>query len=206
MRIFKFIPKERQKERSVELWVKTYSSELFRFAQLRVNSREESEDLVQQTFAKAYAAFDSFAPGTNEKAWLYTILNNAIKDHLSKLSRRPAVISLPDSEALESLIDTKGDPEARLSRKMDLDELETALALLPEPFVVPLLMHEVGGFKYEQIAKVLSIPVGTVMSRLHRARKALFEMLAAEAPIGRSSERARESSLERKGAENDGLR
>ncbi len=204
--MFKFNSKAKQKERSVELWVRTYSSELFRFAQLRLNSREEAEDLVQQTFARAYAAFDSFAPGTNEKAWLYTILNNAIKDHLSKLSRRPAAISLADSEVLESLIDSKGDPEAQLSRKMDLEELEAALALLPELFVVPLLMHEVGGFKYEEIAKALSIPVGTVMSRLHRARKALFEMLVGEAPFGRTSERARESSLERKGGENDGLR
>ena len=201
MQLFKLFSRDEPRKKAVELWVKTYGKELYRFAALRINSREEAEDLLQQTFLNAYSSFDKFAPGTNEKAWLYTILTNVIRDHLTKLSRRPATMSLQDSDAVNELGDSKANPEQQLSLKMDLEELSAALASLPEPFAVPLLMHEVGNMKYDEIAKSLDIPVGTVMSRLHRARKALFEMLVAK--TGTVKER---SSKIKKGGENDGLR
>ncbi|MDR3614763.1 MAG: sigma-70 family RNA polymerase sigma factor [Candidatus Obscuribacterales bacterium] len=201
MQLFKLFLHDEPKKKAVERWVKTYGKELYRFAVLRVSSREEAEDLLQQTFLNAYSSFDKLAAGTNEKAWLYTILTNVIRDHLTKLSRRPVTMSLQDSDAVDELGDIKANPEQQLSLKMDLEELSVALASLPEPFVVPLLMHEVGNMKYDEISKSLDIPVGTVMSRLYRARKALFEMLVAKT----GTDKKRMSKII-KGGEDDGLR
>ena len=201
MRLFKLFSQDEPRKKKVELWVKTYATELYRFTALRVNSREEAEDLLQQTFINAYSSFDKFAPGTNEKAWLYTILSNVIRDHLTKLSRRPATVPLQDNDTLEELIDTKNDPEQQLLRKMDLEQLSQALASLPEPFAAPLLMHVVGDMKYDQIAKFLDIPIGTVMSRLYRARRALFETLVKQADSTDQN-----SSRTTSGGETDGLR
>ncbi|HEY9685205.1 MAG TPA: sigma-70 family RNA polymerase sigma factor [Oculatellaceae cyanobacterium] len=204
MNLFKLFSTD-EPTRAVEQWVKRYSSEFYRFAKLRVNSAEEAEDILQQTFAKAYKGFSTFTPGTNERAWLYAILNNAIKDHLVKRSRRPLTVELPDADFLYEAADSRNDPEAQLSLKMDLERLSEGLSALPEPFVTPLLMHTVGGMKYDEIAKTLSIPVGTVMSRLYRARKALFEMLAD------NEEREQSGSVEKpiqntRGGEKHGLR
>lgn len=165
-------------QNEVEKWVVSYSSDLYRFAYLRVGNREEAEDLVQQTFMKAYSSYNNFSAGSNARAWLYVILSNLIKDHATKLSRRPQTVALSERDDLSDLVDTKGTPESILIQKMDLEALEKALLALPEAFATPLLMQEIGGMKYEEIAKSLSIPMGTVMSRMHRARKALFEMLA----------------------------
>jgi RNA polymerase sigma-70 factor, ECF subfamily len=201
MRLFKLFSQDEPRKKTVELWVKTHATELYRFTALRVNSREEAEDLIQQTFINAYSSFDKFAPGTNEKAWLYTILSNVIRDHLTKLSRRPATVPLQDSDTLEELIDTKNDPEQQLLRKMDLEQLAQALASLPEPFAAPLLMHEVGNMKYDEIAKFLDIPIGTVMSRLYRARRALFETLVKQADSTDQN-----TSRTTRGGETNGLR
>lgn len=170
----------RKSQNEVEKWVVSYGSELYRFAYLRVANREEAEDLVQQTFMKAFSSYNNFSEGSNSRAWLYVILSNLIKDHATKLSRRPQIIALGEKDDLIDLVDTRGTPESILIQKMDLEELEKALSALPEAFATPLLMQEIGGMKYEEIAKSLSIPMGTVMSRMHRARKALFEMLAGK--------------------------
>jgi RNA polymerase sigma-70 factor (ECF subfamily) len=203
MQLFKqFFSREEPRKKTVESWVRAYAADLFRYAALRVNNREEAEDLVQQTFINAYSSFHRFTPGTNEKAWLYTILTNLIRDHLSKLSRRPLTVPLQDGDVIEDLVDTKSDPEKQLLQKMDLERLAKALAALPEPFSAPLLMHELRNMKYDEIAKSLDIPIGTVMSRLHRARKTLFEMLSEESQTEHDKTILKKA---RKGGEFDGL-
>lgn len=199
MRLLKLFSKESSKRDQIERWVRTYSNELFKFAILRVSNREEAEDLVQVTFLKAYSSFDSFAADSNEKAWLYSILHNSIKDHMAKSARRPIIVDLPDLNDLEILADAGENPEYLLSLKMDLQELEKALTALPEVFAAPLLMHEIGNMKYEEISKTLAIPIGTVMSRLHRARKALLEMMSP------SLCDVSEQKSKMKGGEADGL-
>jgi RNA polymerase sigma-70 factor, ECF subfamily len=207
MRLVELFKKKHAKNHEVAVWVKTYSSEFYRYAYVRVHNHEEAEDIVQRCFVKAYQAFDSFTPGSNEKAWLYTILINLIRDHLSKLSNRSINLSLQDSQLLETLVDLKSNPEAQLSRKMDLVELEEALSKLPELFAVPLLLHEVSDMKYEDIAKMLSIPIGTVMSRLHRARKALYEMLPGDSQNTRGGTIPQVTkNKNQEGGEKDGLR
>lgn len=207
MRLVELFTKKQSRNHEIALWVRKYSSEFYRYAYVRVHNHEEAEDLVQHCFVKAFQAFDSFRYGSNERAWLYTILNNLIRDHLSKLSNRTVNVSLQDSQLLETLTDVKLNPEAQLSRKMDLEELEEALSKLPELFAVPLLLHEVSNLKYEDIAKMLSVPIGTVMSRLHRARKALYEMLPDHSRSDRDGKAPKTTkNTNREGGEKDGLR
>ncbi|HEY9778199.1 MAG TPA: sigma-70 family RNA polymerase sigma factor [Planktothrix sp.] len=202
MQLLKLFSRDEPRKRTIDSWVRTHAAELYRYAALRVNSKEEAEDLLQQTFINAYSSFHRFVPGTNEKAWLYTILSNVIRDHLTKLSRRPATMPLQEGDDSDELQDTKNDPERQLIQKMDLEQLACALASLPEPFCTPLLMHEIRNMKYEEIAKTLDIPIGTVMSRLYRARKALFELMTTE--IGTVNEAM--PPAKRRGGEIDGLR
>lgn len=164
-------------------WVKQYSRELYQFAFLRVNKREDAEDLVQVTFIKAYRSYASFRTGSNPRAWLYTILANSIKDHLRKSGL--SEISLEDeSDLLSQLPDPANTPETALIEKDEQERQSQALARgianLPEQFAAPLLLREVNDLSYKEIADLLSIPIGTVMSRLSRARNALFEIMNKE--------------------------
>ncbi|MBX9939260.1 MAG: sigma-70 family RNA polymerase sigma factor [Candidatus Obscuribacterales bacterium] len=164
-------------------WVKQYSRELYQFAFLRVNKREDAEDLVQVTFIKAYRSYASFRTDSNPRAWLYAILANSIKDHLRKSGM--SEISLEDeSDLLSQLPDPANTPETALIEKDEQERQSQALARgianLPEQFAAPLLLREVNDLSYKEIADLLSIPIGTVMSRLSRARNALFEIVNKE--------------------------
>lgn len=180
---------EKRKRRVVDEWVKTYYRELFNFAQLRLASREEAEDALQTTFTRAFRYFDSFRPGTNERAWLYTILNNTIKDQQKKSARQPLMVPIddPDQELGSVIADPDEDPEIIVAKEMDLTLLAGAIANLPEEFAVPFLMREASDMKYSEIAEALGVPMGTVMSRLHRARKTLVEILSTNKPGAKPS-------------------
>jgi RNA polymerase sigma-70 factor, ECF subfamily len=132
----------------------------------------DAEDLVQETLLRAYRGFRSFTPGTNIRAWLYTILNRVRTDAFRRQQR-----SVPTTELA-------GDgpavpPAAQEALASGAEELERALGEVPEPFRTTILLRDVEDFTYQEIAQMLDVPIGTVMSRIHRGRALLRERLGA---------------------------
>ena len=145
----------------------------------------DAEDLVQETYLKAYRAFASFEQGTNLKAWLFRILTNTFINSYRAKQRRPGETDLDDVEdlymyrrlgGLEAAMAGRSAEDELLERFTD-DEVKQALEDLPEQFRVAVLLADVEGFSYKEIAEILDIPIGTVMSRLHRGRKGLERRL-----------------------------
>ncbi len=145
----------------------------------------EAEDLVQETYLKAYRAFGSFQQGTNLKAWLYKILTNTFINAYRSRRRRPEQTEIEDVEdlylyrrlgGLEGATAGRSAEEEVLDRFTDTDVKE-ALESLPESFRMTVLLADVEGFSYREIADIMEIPIGTVMSRLHRGRRALQKAL-----------------------------
>ena len=145
----------------------------------------DAEDLVQETYLKAYRAFGSFQEGTNLKAWLYKILTNTFINSYRSRKRRPEQTELDDVEELYLFRRLGGLEAAAAGRSAEeevLDlftegEIKDAMEALPEQFRMAVLLADVEGFSYKEIADILDIPIGTVMSRLHRGRRALQKML-----------------------------
>lgn len=148
-------------------------------------SPADAEDLVQETFLRAYRGFGTFEQGTNLKAWLYRILTNTFINSYRAKQRRPDETALDDIEdlylykrigALEGGYSGKSAEEEVLERFTDTD-VKDAIESLPEQFRIAVLLSDVEGFSYKEISEIMEIPLGTVMSRLHRARKALQKAL-----------------------------
>src|ERR1700730_14280909 len=145
----------------------------------------DPEDLVQETYLKAYRAFGSFQAGTHLKAWLYKILTNTFINSYRARKRRPEQTELDDVEDLYLYRRLGGLQEAAAGRSAEEEVLEhftesdvkAAIEALPEQFRMAVLLADVEGFSYKEIADILDIPIGTVMSRLHRGRKALQKTL-----------------------------
>jgi RNA polymerase sigma-70 factor (ECF subfamily) len=145
----------------------------------------DAEDLVQETYLKAYRAFDSFQEGTNLKAWLYRILTNTFINSYRAKKRRPDESDIDDVENLylyRRLGGLEGASAGRSAEEEVLDhfteaEVKDAIESLPEQFRMAVLLGDVEGFSYKEIAEILDIPIGTVMSRLHRGRRALQKRL-----------------------------
>lgn len=144
---------------------------LYNFAHWLTQNREEAEDLVQETYAKALKGFASYQPGTNFRAWMYRILRNTF------LTSRTGLKSFePLDEAEESVVvAADGTPESLLLQRLDQEVVRKAIGQLPVAYREALLLCEVEEMSYQEIATTLSIPIGTVMSRLSRARHALRE-------------------------------
>jgi RNA polymerase sigma-70 factor (ECF subfamily) len=148
---------------------------LYNLARWLTRDRAEAEDLVQETFVKALKGFPSFQAGTNFRAWIYRILRNTFLTSRTGL-REHASLSLDEDEPPSA--DT---PETELLARADRDSLERALERLPLPHREVILLCDVEEMSYREIAEALGVPAGTVMSRLARARKAMRDLLAAEA-------------------------
>ena len=149
--------------------------QLFNFAHWLTQDRTEAEDLVQETYVKALKGFSSFQPGTNFRAWMYRILRNTFLTSRTGL-KASATIPL-DSEDGPELPAGPETPETILIEHSQSQILQTAIESLPIHFREVLLLCEVEEMSYQEIAETLSIPMGTVMSRLSRARRALRESL-----------------------------
>ena len=157
---------------------------LYRTALRMTRSEAEAEDLVQETYIRAFRFRHQFTPGTNLKAWLFRILTNTFINQYRRKAARPETTELDDVE--ESILyrhmrdvspgSTSPDPEAELIDNTLSSEVKEALEALPEKFRTTLLL-DVEGFSYKEIAEMLDIPIGTVMSRLHRGRKFLQKRL-----------------------------
>lgn len=145
---------------------------LYNFAHWLTQNRDEAEDLVQETFAKALKGFSSFQPGTNFRAWLYRILRNTF---LTSRSGLKAAATVPlDLEGDEEILPaTKSTPESILLDRLDQQMVRAALDQLPVHYREILLLCEVEEMSYQEISSTLAVPMGTVMSRLSRARRAL---------------------------------
>lgn len=138
---------------------------------------EDSGDLVQETYLRAYRGFDRFRPGTNAKAWLFAILYSAIVSRYHKDRRAPESVPLDDVDERFLAI----EPGATLGAAMpavSTEDLEEAVAALPEAFRAALVLIDIEGLTYEEAAAALACPVGTVRSRLSRARRSLFVSLS----------------------------
>ena len=162
-----------------------YAPQLYSGALRMTRNQADAEDLVQDTYLRAYRSFHTFQEGTNLRAWLFRIMTNAYINRYRAKQRRPQETDLADVEDLY-LYRRLGSMEsaaASLSAEdefLDLftdDEVKQALEALPENFRLPVLLADVEGFAYKEIAEMLEIPIGTVMSRLHRGRKAMHKAL-----------------------------
>jgi RNA polymerase sigma-70 factor (ECF subfamily) len=145
---------------------------------------QDAEDLVQETMLRAYRAFDRFEPGTNLKAWLFRILTNAYINTYRKKQREPQKVSSDDVEEFDLYRELKNhDPDyAATPESIVLDSLvdsdiTEAIDDLPEQFRLAVILSDVEGFSYAEMAEIMDVPMGTVMSRLHRGRKALQKRL-----------------------------
>jgi RNA polymerase sigma-70 factor (ECF subfamily) len=162
-----------------------YTKQLYAAAMRMTRNPADAEDLVQETFLKAYRAYDSFTAGTNLKAWLYRILTNTYINKYRKASRRPDEVDLGNVEDLylyrrigsEESVEASRTTEDRVLDGLVESDIKKAVEALPENFRIPVLLADLEGLSYQEIADILEIPIGTVMSRLHRGRKAMQKAL-----------------------------
>ncbi len=162
-----------------------YMDQLYGAARRMTRNDAAAEDLVQETYLRAYKGFDRFAEGTNLRAWLFRILTNLFINEYRRRKRRPDEVDLGDTDTLYLYRGLGGADSARLSRSAEdelLDgltssEVRDAIEALPEGYRVAVLLADVEGFAYKEIAEILDVPIGTVMSRLHRGRKRLRQTL-----------------------------
>ena len=160
-----------------------YAPQLYSAALRMTRNPADAEDVVQETFLKAYRAYHSYTEGTNLKAWLYRILTNTYINSYRKQQRRPSEVELGELQDLylyKRLGETSGASQSAEADMLDAfvdTDITDALDALPETFRLPVVYADVEGLSYKEIAEALDIPIGTVMSRLHRGRKALQKKL-----------------------------
>ena len=162
-----------------------YMPSLYTAALRMTRNPADAEDLVQETYLKAYRGFGGFQEGTNLKAWLYRILTNTYINSYRAKKRRPEESDLEDVEDLylyrrlgaEATAPAGRSAEDQVLEHFTESEIKEALESLPEQFRIAVLLGDVEGFSYKEIAEILDIPIGTVMSRLHRGRRALQKRL-----------------------------
>jgi RNA polymerase sigma-70 factor (ECF subfamily) len=157
-------------------------NELYGAALRLTRNPADAEDLLQETYLRAYRGFSSFQEGTNLRAWLYRILTNAFINIYRKRQREPQTLSEGEVEEwyLYDKLGSEGaaaSAEAEVLESIPDEDVQEALAALPDQFRLAVLLADVEGFSYKEIAEILDVPIGTVMSRLHRGRRALEKRL-----------------------------
>jgi len=154
---------------------------LYNFAYHLTYNQEDAEDLVQEALVKAYRFIDSYKKGTNAKAWLFKILKNAFINEYRKKSKLPYNVGLDDVVNYHNSEDTQYvgylDLREDIFQGMLGDQITTALETLPVDFRTVVILCDIQGFTYEEMASIIGIPIGTVRSRLHRARNMLKDKL-----------------------------
>lgn len=164
----------RRQQRFEEL-VTPHLGQLLGFASRRMASSGDAEDAVQDTCARAWGAFDELRDETRVRAWLYTILRTVISDLADRAGRRARLVPMSRLEDVhETLVASEGDQVfLDVVSRLDAEMLRAALASIPEDFAASVELHDIAGFKYIEIAEMLGIPIGTVMSRISRGRRLL---------------------------------
>ena len=157
---------------------------LYNFARWLVHNSSDAEDLVQETYLKALRNFASFQSGTNFRAWMFRILKNTFLSSCSTLERRMTDAMVSEEDGRELAVDMEA-PETILMNHSDSQRLQRAIDDLPLHYREALILCEVEEMSYQEIAEILSIPIGTVMSRLARARKSVRESILGASPATR---------------------
>ena len=161
-----------EKRREFEELALQHMDSLYSVALRMTKNVSEAQDLVQDAYLRAYRFFDRFERGTNFKAWLFKILKNVYINKYRKELRKPQMVDISSVEALNSL-QGPTTPEDEIFNKLLDDDVTRAMDALPEDFRLAIMLADLDGLSYKDVAKILDCPIGTVMSRLHRGRKLL---------------------------------
>jgi RNA polymerase sigma-70 factor (ECF subfamily) len=172
---------EREKQVRFKADMVPHMDVLFNYALYTTGDRDMASDLLQDTFLKAFRFFDKFESGTNAKAWLYRIMRNTYINEYRRINRLPDHVvydeQLSAHQMYKDFVAVNDDLRKKIEGEMFGDEVATAIASLPEKFKSVVILRDLEDLPYEEIAEVLDIPIGTVRSRLHRARALLFSSL-----------------------------
>lgn len=173
---------KQQKDEVFEQELMPHIDALYNFAYRLVFDEDEANDLVQETYLKAYRFVESYEQGTNAKAWLFRILKNSFINDYRKKSKQPSKVDYQEVEQYynseDTAVDATSDLRIESVQEMMGDEITNALNSLDVDFRTIIILSDLEEFKYEEMAKILDIPIGTVRSRLHRARHLLKEKLS----------------------------
>jgi len=169
------------KHKNFEKEMLPHMAALYNFALRMTGDPDDAKDLVQETFMKAYRFFDKYSQGTNAKAWLFRIMKNSYINRYRKESKEPDKIDYDNikdfyASVKDSAVDTN-DLQEKIFGNLFEDEVAKALQELPEDFRTVVILCDIEGYTYEEIADFIEIPIGTVRSRLHRGRRMLRSML-----------------------------
>jgi RNA polymerase sigma-70 factor (ECF subfamily) len=168
---------EQQKQKDFDEEIIPHMDALYNFALRLTTDPNDAEDLVQDTIVKAYRFFSSYEKGTNAKAWMFRILKNSFINNYRKTSKKPSQVDYDEVssyyESIRAERTETSDLENLMFREMMDDDLSEALTRLPEDFRTVVLLCDVDGYTYEEIANMLDVPIGTIRSRLHRGRNLL---------------------------------
>jgi len=176
---------EKEKQEIFDTEFMPHIHSMYNFGYRLTLDRDDAKDLVQDTYLKAFRFIESFQKGTNAKAWLFRILKNSFINDYRKKSKEPSKVDYQEVEAYYNSdeVDRQITPDLRVESLKDMigDEISNALNSLDVDFRTVIILCDLEGFKYEEMAKILDIPIGTVRSRLHRARNLLKEKLKSYA-------------------------
>jgi RNA polymerase sigma-70 factor, ECF subfamily len=162
----------------------SHADQLYRVALRLSGSQQTAEELVQEAYLRAFRGWRGYRPGTNLAAWLATILRNAFLDEVRKQSRRPGQESIDDTSEYylyNHLTETAAEPQEAVLNRLSGGAIVDSLSEIPPNFREVVVLVDIGDFSYQDAADILGVPIGTVMSRLHRGRRALKQALANHA-------------------------